>query len=248
MTARRILAFDTAGAACSAAVWGHDRILARLFEPMTRGQSERLVPMIQEVMASAALDFRELEAIAVTRGPGGFTGVRIGLATARGLALACGRPLLGLSNFEAVAASVPEPERCGRRLAVLIDARRLELYMQIFDEELAPYGAPSCVAPAGLRDALPAGPLVLAGDAVDQGLAGLAGARGKDITVCRRAAATDAAEVARLAAARPLPAAGAAPPAPLYLRPPDVGTIGAGPPGVNPPGVSWAPGEPDGSP
>ncbi len=188
---------------------------------MARGQSERLVPMIQEVMAEAGCDYDQLEAIAVTRGPGGFTGVRIGLATARGLALARGLPVLGIDNFEAVAAGIPPAERAGRNVAVLLDAKRDEFFLQLFSAALEPLGAPACISPAILEAVLPAGPLVLAGDAVAQGLSGLDDPAGRDIEICRASVHADAGLVAGLAASRLLPEVGAAP-SPLYLRSPDV--------------------------
>ena len=241
--ARCLLALDTAGTACSAALWCAGGVRARRFEAMTRGQSERLVPMIEAVMAEAGVGYEALDAIAVTLGPGGFTGVRIGLATARALALACARPVIGISNFEAVAAAVPESERRGRSLAVLIDAKRSDLYAQAFSAEpaalteqraLAPEAltepralAPEALteqralAPEALHGFLPPGPLILAGDAAAQGRAALQAA-GRDLRVASSPGAADAARVAALAAARPLPAPDAAPPAPIYLRGPDV--------------------------
>ncbi|RMD63862.1 MAG: tRNA (adenosine(37)-N6)-threonylcarbamoyltransferase complex dimerization subunit type 1 TsaB, partial [Alphaproteobacteria bacterium] len=105
-----MLALDAAGAACSAALWRDGAVRARRFEVMSRGQAERLVPMIQDVMAAAGQAYAALDAVAVACGPGGFTGVRIALATARGLALAQHLPLVGVSSFEAVAAAVPAAE------------------------------------------------------------------------------------------------------------------------------------------
>ena len=185
--------------------------------------------MIQEVMAEAGLDYGSLDALAVTRGPGGFTGVRIGLATARGLALAGSLPVLGVGNLEAVAAAVPPDERRGRAVVAMLDAKRAELYLQIFAENLAPMTEPALVAPGDLDRLLPAGPMIAVGSAVDQGLRALT--RGGTRRVERSAAPgeTDAAQVAVLAAARPLPAAGTRPPGPLYLRPPDVSPPRAGP-------------------
>ncbi len=98
-----ILAMDTAGGACSAALWRNGQVVASRFELLRRGHAERLVPMIEAVMAEGAMAYADLDCLAVTLGPGGFTGVRIGLATARGLALACGRPLVGVSNFQVLA-------------------------------------------------------------------------------------------------------------------------------------------------
>lgn len=227
-SARRLLAFDAAGSACSAAVWVDGRVLAQRFEAMRRGQSERLVPMIQAVMAEARLDYAALEAIAVTLGPGGFTGVRIGLATARGLALACGRPVLGVSSFAAVAAAVTAEERRGRRLAVLLDAKRADLYVQAFGGDLTPLAEPASLPPEDLASRLPAGPLTLVGDGVAQGYRALAEARGGDLLVSAAPGHADAARVAELAAALPLPEPDDRVPVPLYLRPPDV-TLPTGP-------------------
>ncbi len=227
--ARCLLAFDTAGPACSAAIWRDGAVRARRFEAMSRGQSERLVPMIEAVMAEAGIAFPALDAIAVTCGPGGFTGVRIGLATARALALACDRPVIGISNFEAVAAAVPEDAWAGRSLAVVIDAKRSDLYVQAFGAtsgaapgaHFSPATAPRAIAPADLSAFLPSGPLLLAGDAVEAALAALEAA-GREVVAAAAPGQADAGRVAALAAARPLPEAGAPPPDPIYLRGPDV--------------------------
>ena len=224
--ARCLLAFDTAGTACSAAVWREGALRARRFEPMSRGQSERLVPMIEAVMAEAGIAYPALDAIAVTCGPGGFTGVRIGLATARALALACARPVIGVSNFEAVAASVPEDARTGRSLAAVIDAKRSDLYVQAFGvtpggTDLKPAAPARAIAPADLDSYLPAGPLLLVGDAADTALAALVAA-GRDVVAAAAPGQADAGVVAALAAVRPLPEAGTPPPGPIYLRGPDV--------------------------
>jgi len=225
-----LLAFDTAGTACSAAVWRGGAVRARRFEIMSRGQSERLVPMIEAVMAEAGIAYPALDAIAVTRGPGGFTGVRIGLATARALALACARPVIGVSNFEAVAAAVPEDERRGRSLAVVIDAKRSDLYVQAFGAApgaapggagLAPVTEAQAIAPADLDAILPGGPLLLAGDAVEAARGALEVA-GRNVITAAAPGQADARWVAALAAGQPLPEAGAPPPEPLYLRGPDV--------------------------
>ena len=208
------------------ALWRDGRVVARRFEPMSRGQSEHLVPMIEAVMAEAGQDYGALDAVAVTTGPGGFTGVRIGLATARGLGLACGRPVIGVTSFEAVAAAVPAAQRRGRVLAVLLDSKRADLYAQALDPDLTPLTEPGAVAPEALDAALPPGPLTLAGDAAGTGEDALRAA-GRDVLRAGSPGMVDAARVAALAAARPLPNAGTPPPGPLYLRPPDV-TLPAG--------------------
>lgn len=216
-----ILALDSAGAACSAALRSGGLLRARRLALMDRGHSERLVPMVAEVMAEAKIGFAALDAVAVTQGPGGFTGVRIGLATARGLALAAGKPLLGVSNFAAVAAAVPEAERRGRRLAVLLDAKRAEVYFQLFDQGLSPLGRPGCARPDALGPLFGPDPLVLAGDALDQCLPALRADGREDLLVSSAPGHTDAAQVAALAAGLTMPGPEAPGPQPIYLRAPD---------------------------
>ncbi len=220
MPLTHLLALDCAGGACSAAVWRDGAVRSRQLELMTRGHAERLVPMIDAVMSEAGADFADLEALAVTVGPGGFTGVRIGLATARGLALAAGLPILGISNFRAVAAAVPEAERGDRQLAVLIDAKRKEVYLQVFGAELAPCGPPVSLLPETLADHLGTGAYLFAGDALDQCRPAIEAAW-SGAALSATPGHADAAWVARLAQAMPRPAAGAPPPEPLYLRAPD---------------------------
>ena len=102
-----LLAFDVAGNACSAAVWSGGEVVSHVSEEMERGQAERLAPMLKSVMGRAALVFSQLEMIAVTVGPGSFTGIRIGLSLAKSLALATGRPLYGVTTFELQMAVLP---------------------------------------------------------------------------------------------------------------------------------------------
>ena len=99
------LAIDTALNACSAAVARDGVVRAALSEPMTRGQAERLAPLVKETMAAAGVAFAALDRIVVTTGPGSFTGLRVGLAFARSLAVALDRPCLGVSTLRALALS-----------------------------------------------------------------------------------------------------------------------------------------------
>lgn len=223
-----ILAMDCAAGACSAAVARGGEILARRHEPMARGHAEALMPMIEEVLGEAGTSYADLDLLAVTVGPGGFTGVRIALAAARGIALAGALPLLGLNTLEALAHGVPEAERGGRCVLAVLDSRRADLYVQSFAGDLAPLNQPGVVMPGDLEAMLPQGPLVFVGDgsararaAIDDGRAMLSTAP----------AAPDAGTLAILAGSRhaALTARGEEWPAaePLYLRPPDA-TIPAG--------------------
>ena len=213
-----VLGLDSAGNACSAALVGEGGVLARRFAAMERGQAEALLPMVAAVLAEAGRALASLDLIAVTTGPGAFTGLRIGLAAARGLALASGVPLMGITSFAAVAAQVTPAERAGRSLAVALDSKRAELYLQSFDAagEILTEGA--LVVEADWPSAVPAGPLLLAGDGAPRLKAALGG---RDLRLAAGGGLADAAAVAGLAAARWRPGSRPPPPRPLYLRAPD---------------------------
>ena len=217
-----LLAMDAAGAACSVALWAEGRVAARRFAAMARGQSEHLVPMIGEVMAEWGGGFAGLNALAVTTGPGGFTGVRIGLATARGLALARRLPLIGVTSFEVAAAAATAAERSGRLVLAVIDSKRSEVFMQLFDAGLVPLGPAQEIALAALDAALPHGPLVVTGDGAGRAITALAAAGRADAVAAAAAGPADASLLAERAALRDPAAAGVATVQPVYLRAPDV--------------------------
>ena len=103
-----ILTFDTSAAHCAAALFrGSDQVAARM-EPMARGQAERLMPLLEDVLAEGGVRWRDMAALAVLTGPGNFTGIRISVAAARGLAMALGVPAIGVTAFEALGVGLPE--------------------------------------------------------------------------------------------------------------------------------------------
>lgn len=220
----KLLAIDTATSACSAALRAGGRIVAERSAGMDRGHAEALMPMVAEVMAASASacprGFADLDLIAVTVGPGAFTGVRIGLAAAGAMAAAAGIPAVGLTTLEVVAAAQPPLDR---PLLVVLDAKRADVYCQLFAPGGAPMSAPEAVLPAEIPARLPPGPLALAGDGAAPVAAALEAA-GRDFLRLHGHDRPEAAVLARLAAERwrggpPPPGA---PLRPLYLRAPDV--------------------------
>lgn len=132
MTKPFILAFDTSGAHCAVALLSGDRILAKRYEPMAKGQAERLMPLVEEVMAEDGLPLEALDAIAVGVGPGNFTGIRIGVSAARGLALALGIPAIAITSFEVMRG--PNSRQARARQLVSLPGPRGSLLLQLFED------------------------------------------------------------------------------------------------------------------
>lgn len=214
----RLLVFDTSCGACSVAVWSGDCAVAERYEAMPRGQAERLLPMIEEALAEAGIAWGRLDAVGVTRGPGAFTGIRIGLAAARGLALARGIPAIGISTFEALA--IRAPAGC----MVAIDTKRNDFYCQLFGPGGAAAGDPGILLPdEAIALAEAEGVPMVSDTPVPAGSeAGEGGDRGPDDSLAGppRAAAFASLVARRYEALGRDGGAGLAPPRPLYLRPP----------------------------
>jgi tRNA threonylcarbamoyladenosine biosynthesis protein TsaB len=203
-----ILAAETALGTCSVAVLTGEEILAHSFEEMARGHAERLAPMVEETMAKAGIKFSQLDRLAVTTGPGTFTGQRVGLAFMRGLRIALKKPLTGITTLEVMAAAAQTS-----RAAAIHDAKRDEAYLLLWahgETVLQPEVLPFRTAVEKIRNF---GPCALTGT----GAPAAAEALGSDffLTAIRQ---PDALWVARLALSRAITEE---PPAPLYLRAPD---------------------------
>jgi len=211
---RIILAVDTALGACSVAVLDGEKVLAHRFEEMARRHAEALAPMVEETMRQAGIGFAALERLAVTTGPGTFTGQRVGLAFMRGLRVALKKPLVGITTLEAMAVATG-----AERAAAIHDAKRDEAYLLLReggDIVLSPTVMPFREALARIRAF---GPCALCGT-------GAAAAKAEldaefHLTEIRQ---PDALWVARLALTR---APSDTPPSPLYLRAPDAKLPGA---------------------
>ncbi|CAM3474264.1 tRNA (adenosine(37)-N6)-threonylcarbamoyltransferase complex dimerization subunit type 1 TsaB [Paracoccus nototheniae] len=111
MPDRIVLGFDTSAAHCAAALLRGDRVIGARHEAMAKGQAERLMPMLEEMLSDAGLGWRDLDVLGVGTGPGNFTGIRVGVAAARGLALALRIPAIGIGAPEALAWGLPRPCR-----------------------------------------------------------------------------------------------------------------------------------------
>jgi tRNA threonylcarbamoyladenosine biosynthesis protein TsaB len=212
-----VLAADTALGACSCAVLAEDRVLAQRFTVMERGHAEALAPMVEAAMREAGVRFADLDRLAVTTGPGTFTGQRVGLAFMRGLRVALRIPLIGLTTLETMQAAARA--QTGAALAGAIhDARRGEVYFALDQAEQtlipASLAALDEAAAAIFRviAAYPGQRLALAGTAAERIAPALPDAQ---LSTIRQ---PDALTLARLARGR---RPDGTVPAPLYLRAPD---------------------------
>jgi len=178
------------------------------------------MPMIVETMAAAVETLHGLSAVAVTVGPGAFTGIRIGLAAARGIGLAADIPVVGVTTFAAVAEAVSEAERAGRKLLVLLDSKRGDVFVQQFSSARAAVGPPTILAPDAILHRLTSGSFILAGDGIAVVRSHLDAAN-LDVVYAAADGPADAFWVAQLAARSVADRTGL-PPTPLYLRAPEV--------------------------
>ena len=210
-----ILALDTSMAACSVCVndTGKSLVIGANQQFMDRGQAEALAPMVQETMKMAGVDFAKLNRIAVTTGPGTFTGVRIGLAMARGLGVALNIPITGINSLAAIAANETAKNL---PIVVAVDARAGEIYFASYDLSGHEVTGPAVVSLDEARKLMPTHSVAILGTAAELLLQKLGNhphlrSDAGDLPI--------AANFARLAASIP---ASDIPPEPLYLRAPDV--------------------------
>lgn len=217
----RVLAIDTALEACSACVVDvvglePAEVRSAESEPMTRGHAEALMPLLDRVVGAVEGGFGTLDRIAVTVGPGSFTGLRVGISAARAISLACDRPAVGITTLAAFAAPLISSES-GSIIAVAIDARHGSIYFQAFSADGRTLVSPRILP---IRDAarqLGSGTVRIVGTGAAL-LAAEARVVGLDVQDENVAHAPDIAWVARLgASASPDQAL----PKPFYLRPPD---------------------------
>lgn len=217
------LAIDTSGHMCAAAVHrlSDDTILAEINEDIGRGHAERLMDVITAVLDRASMNYASLTRIAAAAGPGSFTGIRVGLATARGLALGLSIPAIGVNTLEAQWRAANQED-----LLVVIDARREEAYCQFFIESGGSNFDPSNLLPTGpflarydvlvqmIAD-IPGDALSICGSGADELNLRLAHRPDKAFTVLHTQAVPPISAIARTGAIMDRESTG---PSPLYLR------------------------------
>ncbi len=150
---------------CSAAVMNAEGVCFSEILPMQRGQSEQLVPAMDRVMEKARLDYDRLELIAVTIGPGAFTGLRIGLSAARALGVALGIPVTGITTTEALARQYAP--RAKSRFTVILETKREDFYVQFFAPDGKALDEPAACSHSGIVERLQSGDTVI-GDACER--------------------------------------------------------------------------------
>ncbi len=143
-----VLAIDTAGVDCSAALYDSaaGRVLSAVTETIGKGHAERLMAIIDDVLAKANVQLKAIDRIAVMIGPGSFTGIRVGVAAARGLALALGRESVGVTTLETMARSYLAANP-GSPVVAAMDAKRNEVYTQAFSADGKPLSEPAALSP-----------------------------------------------------------------------------------------------------
>ena len=198
-----ILALDTSSSAVSVALLDEKQVLASHEQVMDRGQGEALVPIIGQVLEQAGKTPADIMGVAVAVGPGSFTGVRVGLSTARGIGLALNVPVYGVTNFEASAYGITEP------ITIVLDTKRGDYFTQSFDENGHPMNTPSIQSSEDLKSKLP---FIVVGDGAEK----LSSEIRCEVLQKTVLSAVAIGQIALSRLSEPLP------PEPLYLRDADV--------------------------
>jgi tRNA threonylcarbamoyladenosine biosynthesis protein TsaB len=178
-----ILAVETATSAVSVALLRGEALLDEWTSEDARAPSERLLPGIDALLARSGTPLAAVASFAVSVGPGSFTGLRVGIATVKGLAFASGRPVAAVPTLAALALGGRDG---GAPVAVLLDARRGEMYAAVYGADGAALVAETVAKPAALAERLAAGTRIVVGEGAEAAAAELAALRGKGVVVLPR--------------------------------------------------------------
>ncbi|ACI53326.1 peptidase M22 glycoprotease [Rhizobium leguminosarum bv. trifolii WSM2304] len=205
-----VLALDTAGVDCAAAVYdsGRNTMLGEASDMIGKGHAEHLIGIVDRALDQVDMALSDIDRIAVTIGPGSFTGIRVGVAAARGFALSLNVPAVGVTTLE-VMASAQREKTPGRAVLAAMDAKRDEIYLQSFSPDGSPLDAPRALSVAQAQAFAAGFDGEITGSATPLLKAGAHGDHSNNFPIS---------VVARLGAAAS-PDAGK--PKPLYLRGPD---------------------------
>lgn len=201
-----LLVIDTAANLCAACLWSDGRAVASVTRDIGTGHAEQLMAVIDETFAAAGATYADVTRLGAVVGPGSFTGVRVGVSTVRGLALALRVPAVGVTTLEGLAS---EARGEGRAVLAVIDARREQYYSAFYGADGAQLAEPAVLDVQATITRVPAGDFVLAGS----GAPAFAERLGRQVVGTAASAGIET--YARLAAAAPIPTAK---PTPLYLR------------------------------
>lgn len=168
-----ILAMDTSADVCAVAMVRDGKYLDVQKRDMTRGHAEALVPMVQSVAESSGVSLSDIDLVGVARGPGSFTGLRTGIAAARGFALAADVPAIGISSLHAVARGAARFAIPDSNIVCVLDTRREDYFVQVFDAHGVPTGEPAVQGADDIAEFLRDENTVLAGNAVPRLLSAL---------------------------------------------------------------------------
>jgi tRNA threonylcarbamoyladenosine biosynthesis protein TsaB len=202
-----ILALETSSSLCAVCLYDEtaSKVVAEVSNDIGRGHAERLMDDTDEALKLAGLAYKDISMLACGVGPGSFTGIRVGVAAARGFGLALRVPVHGVTSLQAIALQAGS---VSAQILATIDAGREEVYLQTFDANSVPLNAPMAVRQTDLSEALPAEPVMICGSGVAlfSGQSVHAAMLGPTAPAVAQAAANPAMRVA---------------PKPLYLRAPD---------------------------
>lgn len=165
---KRVLTFDTSTAWCNVCVSYRQKVIVCESHYLPQAHSRELIPLIQKVLHDAQLTFKEIDRIATIMGPGSFTGLRVGLATAQGISFALNVPIVGMSAFRAYAHTLRSEKKVEDNILTIIDTQKTDIYCQLFDKMGNPLKEPEVLSPSRIAEYVGEELFVLTGDGANK--------------------------------------------------------------------------------